>query len=67
MPTGAYRSADWKEKQRRRQPLKVGEPYKKRGGGRYLIGTNYSIVAVSDRSDWSGRRGADITLIITSE
>lgn len=36
--------------------------------GRYLIGTNYSIAAVSDNEvKWRGRKGADITVIITTE
>ena len=36
--------------------------------GRYLIGTNYSIAAVSENeAKWRGRKGADIPVIITSE
>lgn len=36
--------------------------------GRYLIGTNYSIAAVSkNEAKWRGKKGADIPVIITSE
>lgn len=36
--------------------------------GRYLIGTNYSAAAASrNEVKWRGRKGADITVIITSE
>lgn len=36
--------------------------------GRYLIDTNYSTAAVSENeAKWRGRKGADITVIITSE
>lgn len=36
--------------------------------GRYLIGTNYSIAAVSGKhAKWRGGKGAEITVIITSE
>ena len=35
--------------------------------GRSLIGTNYSIAAVSEiEAKWRRRKGADITVIITS-
>ena len=48
--------------------LQKGEVTTDEWRGKYLIGANYSIAAVSENeAKWRGRKGADITVIITSE